>query len=369
MEENEQTRRGQPTPPPAAAPPPSAPPPGGAPPPAPPPPGGAPLTPVAPGGRRARPALATPGAAALRPLTLGDVLDGMFRLMLRHWRAYLVAVGVLVVPLTVLATWLQADVLLDVGLLDILNDPLAAQQAAAADPALAPLSAGVTWGVVLETLVAPLIAGTVTVLASAGLLAQEVSARDALVAAVRRYPALLGVLVLLGLAVLLVVAPLFLLIVPLAFVFMESPVLAVVGILLLIALAVAAGVVVYTLFLLATPALILERLGPLAAIRRSVGLVRRRFWPVLGTYLLVWLIVAVIAAVIGWPFGLPAILLGGPAALVATAIGAVIVGILTTPLTHNAVTLIYYDQRVRSEALDLEGMTAAMEAGEGEAPA
>ncbi|MFO8075065.1 MAG: hypothetical protein ACQETV_04335 [Actinomycetota bacterium] len=307
-------------------------------------------------------------AGVLRPLGLGDVLDGMFRLFLRHWRAYLLALGAVLVPVTLLTTWLQQDLVVGAGLLEILDDPLAAQEAAAADP-LVDLVAGLGGQLAVSLLVSPLIAGIATVLAVRGFLGEAVTASGALGTAGRRYLPLvvanLLTVVAVGATALVIAVPFVLLVVATG----AEGVVIVIAVLLGLPVAGLATLAVYVLLLVAVPAIIVERAGPLAALGRSAALVRRRFWAVLGTWLVVWLIAAVISNVFVWPFTLPATLFGGTTALVATALGGIVGGLLAAPLVPNALTLVYYDLRVRTEALDLEAMATALERGEGAGPA
>jgi hypothetical protein len=86
------------------------------------------------------------------------------------------------------------------------------------------------------------------------------------------------VAVLLGLPVLLLIG----------FTALVSPPVAVLGSLLL-----AAGVLCATVYLFfAVAAIFVSSAGPLLAIQRSVGLVRRHLWPSLALILLTWLILA-----------------------------------------------------------------------------
>lgn len=85
------------------------------------------------------------------------------------------------------------------------------------------------------------------------------------------------------------------------------------------------------------------------AYRRSWYLVSGYWWRVLGLYLLVSVLVAVISGLIG-AFA-TALSLGQP--LIGTALGGAL-GILVQPIQLSALTLLYYDQRIRKEGFDLE---------------
>jgi hypothetical protein len=112
---------------------------------------------------------------------------------------------------------------------------------------------------------------------------------------------------------------------------------------------------VMTWFLVTAPVIGAERLGPVAAMRRSARLVARRFWPVMGLTLLS----GIVAALFGYALGLVptvlSLLLGtdGLGWLVTAAAG-VLTSLVTMPIVAATTVLIYLDLRVRTEGLDLE---------------
>ena len=113
--------------------------------------------------------------------------------------------------------------------------------------------------------------------------------------------------------------------------------------------------VLATLTVLATPALVLEHAGVGTALRRSFQLAKRSFWRILGIYLLTTILVALLAGVISSPSSLFAPLLGSPAAIyVASLVASVIASAITTPFMAAVVALLYIDVRMRTEALDVE---------------
>lgn len=307
----------------------------------------------------------------LRPLNIGDVLDGMFRLFLRHWRQYVLAVAVVLVPLNLVTSWLQRDLVAGVGLLEAMSDPTVAQGMAAEGPPLGPqIFAGFGAQGLAALLVTPFVTGVVTVLAARAHLGERVSAPDGLRTAGRRYFPLVIANLLIYLAVGGLAA---VMIVPVILVFFlgaaTEPVVGILVGLTLALLALVVGAAVLVLFLVATPVIVIERRGPFAALARSASLVRRRFWPVVGVGLLTWLISTLIASVFVWPFSVPAMLLGGQTAFVLTTLGTIVGTVIVTPLLPNAHTLIYYDLRVRAEGLDLEHMAAALDDHPGGRPA
>lgn len=296
------------------------------------------------------------GAGPLRPLNLGDVLDGMFRLLVRHWRTYVGAVAVVIVPPQLLLAYLQRD-LVEVGLLDVWSDPIAAQATTAPWQGLGMAFLGT---IATMLLVTPLVTGVAALIGARAHLGDPVTARDALVGGLRGYGALVAANLLSLLAVAAVAAVLALPL--LGLVAAGAPPLVVVLLSLpLAAAALAAAVTAYTLLLVGPVAIVVEGAGPLTALARSVRLVRRRFWPVLGIGLLAWLISTVIGSVLSWPFALPAALFGGTLSLALTTLGALVAGIAAAPLMPNALALLYVDLRVRTEGLDVEAMADALE--------
>jgi len=146
-----------------------------------------------------------------------------------------------------------------------------------------------------------------------------------------------------------------------------------IGVGLLTALALTAGALVcgigivypWVIFSLAVPALVLERTGVTRALGRSNGLVRGAWWRTFWLLLLGYLLTEVITFAIS----LPVLFLGGAfngifsgtytngqdVGLVAlSALAGFLVGIVTWPFLGCLVTVMYVDRRMRTEGLDLE---------------
>jgi hypothetical protein len=122
-------------------------------------------------------------------------------------------------------------------------------------------------------------------------------------------------------------------------------------------------------FLLAAPALVLERTGVAASLRRSGQLSRGQFWRLLGISVLTALVAGLVGQVIALPLGLlgtagPALLHGTAGGLVLVFAGylsQVLVGAVTTPFSSAVVALQYVDQRIRKEGLDVQLIAAAQQ--------
>jgi len=118
---------------------------------------------------------------------------------------------------------------------------------------------------------------------------------------------------------------------------------------------------------LVAPVVVLERQGAFQAVQRAWNLARRRFWPVLGTILVLYLFSLI---VVNGPATIVNVLLaqgfssvGDPTTnLVLTSIIQALVSLVFIliyyPLQMTAFTLIYFDLRVRTEGLDLAFQTA-----------
>lgn len=145
--------------------------------------------------------------------------------------------------------------------------------------------------------------------------------------------------------------------------------LAVLGALLGIVSAVAL-VAVTTFIVFAMPITVLEGLTPIAALRRSVALVRPVCWRVLGCLLLVALIIAIAQSVITSPTGDIADVADGVSGgivasttkLIASTALTALADFVTLPFLGTAITVLYTDARIR-----LEGFDITLIAGSGDA--
>ncbi len=121
---------------------------------------------------------------------------------------------------------------------------------------------------------------------------------------------------------------------------------------------VVVGVYVGILVVLAAPALVLEDIGIRASLRRSVLLVRGAWWRIFGITLLVNVLASVVSGILLLPFEIGAIAATATAglsviAVVLLALGSIASSILTLPFEAGGVSLLYIDQRMRREGLDL----------------
>jgi hypothetical protein len=122
---------------------------------------------------------------------------------------------------------------------------------------------------------------------------------------------------------------------------------------------------IFTLAYVAVPALIVESLGPVQAIGRSVSMVRHRFWATFWTGFLAAIIVGIISAIVSSIIQLsvtgPAIFsatetgeLSGGLVFASSAVSSALVSIFQTPFLAAVGLAVYFDLRVRLEGFDLE---------------
>ncbi len=120
----------------------------------------------------------------------------------------------------------------------------------------------------------------------------------------------------------------------------------------------------------AASAIVLERLGVVAGMRRSWRLTSGRpFWRILGIRLLVGLMTGIGGQILAVPISyLLRLLLESTldsasaltvGAVFIAALATVVTGTLTTPFSAGTGTLLYIDQRIRREALDVQLVQAA----------
>ncbi|AJF65474.1 membrane protein [Streptomyces vietnamensis] len=136
-------------------------------------------------------------------------------------------------------------------------------------------------------------------------------------------------------------------------------------------------------FSLSSPALMLERQGVIQSLKRSAKLVQGSWWRIFGITVLTQLLVFVFTMIVSIPFmiigfladsdGFTGLLSGtsntyGWPFLIITGIGGVITSAITYPISAGVTVLLYVDQRIRREALDLELARAAGLPGYGATP-
>ncbi len=343
--------------------PPGAPPPGGG---NGPPPAGAPRGGPGSGGPgwAPPPQAPKPGVIPLRPLGVGEILDGAVS-YIRANPGVTLGLAAVVITLTQLIQlpaqyFLQAD-LAGLGLGRVGAPPSLRD----VTDALAGSATTTMIGGLLTSIAITVLNGLLIVVLSRAVLGQRVGLGETWAAAGRRLPGLVGLslLVALILIAVMVIAAVPAIVTGVA----GAPVAITVtlGILGFVA-GLCLLVYLYVALAMAAPAYMLEGSGVVAALSRSRQLVNPQWWRVFGILLLAAVIAVIISAIIAFPAGLAGGFVGatqsggdplaGPSSLlglVITAIGAIIASTITAPFTAGVTGLLYIDQRIRREALDL----------------
>ncbi|MEU8894073.1 glycerophosphoryl diester phosphodiesterase membrane domain-containing protein [Streptomyces sp. NPDC048442] len=329
-------------------------------------------TPPGPGGWGGLPPAAKPGVIPLRPLGVGDILDGAVSTMRAHWRTVLGVTVTIAVLMQIAEVLAQRYLLPEPITVDPNADPTEAarQLGESLQSTLISLGPSTLIGLIGTLFTTALL----TIVVSRSVLGRPVTLADAWREARPRLVPLLGLTLLFPLGAIAIMA---VGLVPGILIGSAGgAVLAALG--GLATLVVAIWLIVR--FFLAPPALMLERQGIVQSLRRSAKLVRGAWWRVFGIMLLTMLLTFVVALIIGMFFGFIAVLVDGDGIgnllkgadpnfgwgfLIINSIGAVIASSITYPLTAGVTVLLYIDQRIRREALDLDLARAAGLPGHG----
>lgn len=324
------------------------------------------------------------------PLGLGDLLDRAFRLYRARFGPFLLTAALFLIPFSLISGLLSGRFL--IGSMDALSALTAAPDevpnTVVAD------SFGMVGGffgimVVLGIsglLINAIVALALTTQSIATLHEESLTLGEGIRRGLRRFWAYIGMsivqFVLIFLATLAVLVPLFILVFAVIFAgaaigsttSVDDSVIGVVALVLvaicgyLVALVLALMPTIYlsARWIVATPVLLAEDLGALDALRRSWKLTKKQVWRAVGYLILLYLITFV---VISLPVGLLQQLIIftlptsgiGLATGISTAISSSIT-VVWTPFYICAVVLLYYDLRVRAEGYDLDLRVQQLEA-------
>jgi hypothetical protein len=252
----------------------------------------------------------------LRPLSIGEMLDAGFKLFRHRFGTLMVCVLVPVVPLSILSTIIVGSV--DDAAFDV-NAPASDSSSVDVANLIDNLLSGAAAAIA--------IAACFKVISSA-YLGERADAGTSL-----RY----------GLSRLL----------PLVVAYFAMSICVGIGLVLLLV----PGIFLAVKWSMTFPAIVAERAGPFAALRRSWELTRGHWWRTFGTLLVVVLISFVLSIAILVGFGAAVATSDSISelafAVLLTAVTIIVLAILY-PLTAAVVTVLYYDLRVRNEGFDLQ---------------
>lgn len=252
---------------------------------------------------------------ALRPRSVTELVDAAFQVLRAHYGQLVVCSAIAYVPLLVLRLFVIGDTTRYLS-----GDPAAMRSG---------MAMTTVWTLIGSLVTYSLMSAVLVVLTSQAYLGEPV---DVGVAVRRMIPRLVQVLVASVIRSVLFIIGFVLIFVP--------------------------GFWVLARYFAVVPAIMLEDAGTLGSFSRSAELSRGRKWHILGTLLLVMIIYYLL--VVG-------------VSLIGTLLGSFVVqttvssvgAILVYPVVAITETLLYYDARIRSEGLDIELMTDALDAPSG----
>ena len=301
--------------------------------------------------------MSQPGIIPLRPLTLGDIFTGALHTIRRNPEA---TIGM---ALMVLAIFMVPSLLLSLGL-------TRAASVAVEDQLV--LSTGIQS--LLQLLASTMLAGMIIFVVSEAVLGDKASLAQTWQNVRGRVPALIGNILLFTLIVVAVTIAAALVLGALVVGVGQSGseglmiALVIVGVLALLL-----GVLWLTIrFSLAPAPVVLEKLGPAAALGRSWRLTSgKQVWRVLGITLLAGILTSIIASMVQFPLLLGMeVAFGGlgintapsaPALMIGNHLIALLVDALVIPFSAGVTALLYLDQRIRREGLDVSLLRAAQD--------
>ncbi len=306
-----------------------------------------------------------PGVVPLRPLGLGELLDGSVQTMRQNPRVMIgLSAAVMAVAGVVSTVFMVAGL---PRLFTALDTPQ--EQLGAADVANG--IGGALSGFLVPTLVqavaVTVLSGILILAVSEAVLGRRPGAAQVWARARARVPALLGLTLLTALITLVGVG---LLLAPGLALLAASGTAAAVALVLGALAGVVLTVFLWVRLAFAAPALLLEDLGVRAALRRSWRLVRGSWWRVLGVLLVTAIISAVANGLLQTPFSIigavVATVVAGDGAETASGVsgslvlttvignvGGVIASTVSAPFSAAVTALLYIDLRIRREGLDV----------------
>ncbi|NKE59632.1 hypothetical protein FXN61_23605 [Lentzea sp. PSKA42] len=287
-----------------------------------------------------------PGVIPLRPLAVGEIVDGAITTMRRYPKLLIGAAAVVAAITQILGLLVQLPFLDDLTAVATLDPNTVTQEQALnqfTDAAVGFLT-GTLLTVLLLLIGTVFLSGFITVIVGHAVLGKPVTFAQAWDEFKPRLVPLLGATLLSGLVI------------TVGAIFCLLP-----------------GIWLWVMFALVTPALVLERCGVGTAFGRSRALVNGAWWRTFGILVLAAVISWVISWIISLPFGLLGAATTGFSAdptaalsvgsLILSTIGAIIASTITLPFTSAVTVLVYVDRRMRSEGMDIELQRAAGHGG------
>jgi hypothetical protein len=246
---------------------------------------------------------------ALRPRGVGEILTAAFQLYGRHWQNLITLVAVIVIPLSIIQSFVSGQVISKAFENDTLTNGVTIATTSAGGALFAGLFLAIVsivmWGVLTSA---------ITLAAVGTFLGRDMDIGTSYRFGLARFWSVVLIVILVALAI---IAGFILLVIP--------------------------GFIVLTRLTCAVPALVVEGRRGRSALSRSWNLVKGRGWPVFGTIIVAGIITSVVSAIFTAPF---------TNSWVARGLASAIASVITMPFTALVGIVIYLDLRVRKEQLD-----------------
>lgn len=292
-----------------------------------------------------------PGIIALRPLALGDIYDGAVKVIRSNPRAT-VGLSLIVNLITLLPS-----AALSIALVRLIGQS-SSGGASASVRTLVPLAVPPLFA----QLAVVLLSGLLAYVVSEAVLGRKAGLGETWRKVRRRMAPLLAATVLVGLAA--SVLPVAMIALAALGAARQQVAVVVLAVILAVGLAVLIVVPAGVVTALIAPAIVLERQGPIAGVRRALSLIRGGFWRLLGILLLTGLVTGVASYVLRLPFSIlaavAASILGdrsasesATVAVLSSTLAYLVSGSIVTPFASAVACLLYLDRRIRVEALDV----------------
>ena len=264
-------------------------------------------------------------ATSLRPLGVGEILDAGIKVVTRHWKPLAGMIAILTGPFFVVYVLLLASIDSDLLGLSASFDTSTTSSTEASFDTTEVVGFGLSYLLLFVTFLIAFVACFKAV--SDAWLGATPSIGRSLKFALRR-----------------------------AFSTGLLAVIAFIGVMIGFILCVAPGIWLSVAWCLCLPALLFERIGPFAAIKRSSSLINDRWW---ASFLLVfvgYLMVSILGGIIQLGLeGIADTISDSTIALaIAQVIGSTVSAAVTYPYLAAVLTILYFDQRVRKEGFDLQ---------------
>jgi MFS family permease len=286
-------------------------------------------------------------APVLRPLSVGDIIDRIIRL----FRANpILLLGIAILPDLIVEVLQRASGITQTFELNDFTAAFSTSPGSATVPrAFQQVNPGLAIAVVLVSLIFSLIqAGAMFEAIGQRYLGRAITVREAYERGLRAVPRL-------------VVSAIVVIVAFIALFLVVAIALAVLNSSAAVAIAIVLGLVGFLFVLpwaflslaVVGPAIVLEGLGPIAAIRRSFHLMDKARLRTLGLYVLVGIISSILGLIFGVVF-LVSFVTEPTLRAVLQAAASVASAAISGPLLYGAIVVLYYDLRVRKEAFDLQ---------------